>query len=98
MKKEELICIFSRKIRSILERSAADFLFIEEIRLRVGQPLCICRGRGEEYLTPSGRIFMLLRRSSVRGSSPYPEVTGWDWRERQWSRVETSEGLSTYLF
>ncbi|MCJ7834160.1 stage III sporulation protein AA [Cuneatibacter sp. NSJ-177] len=56
MKKEELICIFSRKIRSILERSAADFLFFEEIRLRVGQPLCICRGRGEEYLTPSGRI------------------------------------------
>lgn len=56
MKKEELFCIFSRKIRSILERSAADFLCLEEIRLRAGQPLCVCRGRGEEYLTPSGRI------------------------------------------
>lgn len=56
MKKEELICIFGRKIRSILERSAADFLRFEEIRLRTGQPLCICRGQGEEYLTSSGRI------------------------------------------
>lgn len=54
MKREEITCVFGRKIRSILERSAVDFSVLEEIRLRAGQPLCICQMGTHRYLTPLG--------------------------------------------
>jgi len=56
MRKEELIRIFSRKIRGILERTSADFLHVEEIRLRAGKPLTLCLNGREEYLDEQGRL------------------------------------------
>ncbi len=54
MKREELTCMFAKKIRGILERSTVDFSVLEEIRLRAGQPLCVCCGGRERYLTVTG--------------------------------------------
>ena len=46
MKKEELIRLFSGRVRRILEAVNLDFGQIHEIRLRTGAPLqMICRGR-----------------------------------------------------
>ena len=46
MKKEELIRLFSGRVRRILEEMDLDFSDIHEIRLRAGAPLqMICRGR-----------------------------------------------------
>ena len=46
MKKEELIRLFSGRVRRILEEMDLDFSEIHEIRLRAGAPLqMICRGR-----------------------------------------------------
>ena len=37
--KDELIKIFSKRIRQILSRMTIDFQEVQEIRLRVGAPL-----------------------------------------------------------
>lgn len=55
MKREELIRIFSRKIRGILERMPVDFEQLEEIRLRVGQPFTLCVDGRKLFLDESGR-------------------------------------------
>lgn len=46
MKKEELIRLFSGRVRRILERVDLDFSQVHEIRMRTGAPLqMICRGK-----------------------------------------------------
>ena len=54
MKKEEFTCMFAKKIRGILERGAVDLSLLEEIRLRAGQPLCVCQDGVRRYLKPDG--------------------------------------------
>lgn len=55
-KKEEILKIFPRDLRTILGQVPVDFREVQEIRLRVGQPLMmICRSR--EYLvTGDGKL------------------------------------------
>lgn len=55
MNKDELIRIFSKKIRSILERTPVDFLYLEEIRLRAGQPLVVIVSGSGAYLDEDGK-------------------------------------------
>lgn len=55
-KKDELIHIFSKNIREILNRMSVDFEEVQEIRLRVGAPLFVVY-RSEEYcITPAGDL------------------------------------------
>lgn len=55
-KKDELINIFSRNIREILNRVAIDFDEVQEIRLRVAAPLLIVYRNEEYYVTPQAAL------------------------------------------
>lgn len=55
-KKDELINIFSRNIREILNRMTIDFTEVQEIRLRVGAPLFVVYRNEEYYITPTGTL------------------------------------------
>lgn len=55
-KKDELVKIFSRNIRSILNRTSVDFEEVQEIRLRVRGPLLILYQNREYYLTGEGTL------------------------------------------
>ena len=63
MRKEEIIRLFSGRVRLVLDRLDLDFRHIHEIRLRTGAPLqLICR-RGEYFPDENGRA----RREPGRG-------------------------------
>ncbi len=55
-RKDELINIFSRSIREILNRVTIDFDEVQEIRLRVGAPLLMVYRNEEYYVTPRGSL------------------------------------------
>lgn len=55
-KKDELIKIFSKEIRMILERVAVDFEDVQEIRLRVQAPLLMLYGNREYYVNSDGTL------------------------------------------
>lgn len=55
-KKDELIKIFSKNIRMILERVAVDFEDVQEIRLRVQAPLLMLYGNREYYVEADGAL------------------------------------------
>ena len=52
-RKDEIIRIFAREIRQILQRAEADFDRVQEIRLRVGAPLLIVYKNREYYVSRS---------------------------------------------
>jgi stage III sporulation protein AA len=53
-RKDELINIFSKDIREILNRVSVDFNEVQEIRLRAGGPLLMIYRNEEYYVTDSG--------------------------------------------
>ncbi len=55
-RKDEIIRIFAREIRQILQRAEADFDRVQEIRLRVGAPLLIVYKNREYYVSRSGSL------------------------------------------
>ncbi|WP_333649049.1 stage III sporulation protein AA [Lacrimispora sp.] len=55
-KKDELIKIFSRNIREILNQVTVDFDEVQEIRLRVAAPLLMIYRNEEFYMTPKGTL------------------------------------------
>ncbi|MEY8353072.1 stage III sporulation protein AA [Lachnospiraceae bacterium 54-53] len=55
-KKDELINIFSRNIREILNRMTIDFMEVQEIRLRVAAPLLMVYRNEEYYITRKGNL------------------------------------------
>ena len=55
-RKDELINIFSRSIREILNRVTIDFDEVQEIRLRVGAPLLMVYRNEEYYVTSRGSL------------------------------------------
>lgn len=55
-KKDELIHIFSKNIRQILNRVSADFDEVQEIRLRAAGPLLILYRNEEFYVTENGAL------------------------------------------
>ena len=94
-RKDEIIRIFAKEIRRILEQSDADFNEVQEIRLRAEAPLLlICRDR-EYGVTPAGisaaTPSMLLRKNCAGALSLSREATGSDWRERRWRKTRISE-------
>ena len=80
-KREELIKIFSKDIRTILKQVSVDFEQVQEIRLRVHAPLLMICNNHEYYITPEGNL-------SMRADEAYP-VT------RQ-ALKETLEYMSSY--
>ena len=57
-KREELIKIFSKDIRTILKQVSVDFEQVQEIRLRVHAPLLMICNNHEYYITPEGNLSM----------------------------------------
>lgn len=55
-RKGEVIRIFAKEIRRILQRMEADFRQVQEIRLRAGAPLLMVYGNREYYVTDQGRL------------------------------------------
>lgn len=55
-RRDELIRIFSRRIRELLRAVPVDFGQVQEIRLRVDAPLLMICGNREYYITPEGRL------------------------------------------
>lgn len=55
MKREEILRLFAGNIRKILELSGLDFEKMQEIRLRVDQPLILIYEGKEVFLDPRGR-------------------------------------------
>lgn len=55
-KKDELIKIFSKNIREILNRVSVDFNEIQEIRLRVAAPLLMIYRNEEYYISRQGEL------------------------------------------
>ena len=54
--KDELIKIFSKRIRQILSRMTIDFQEVQEIRLRVGAPLIMIYKNQEFYIDSQGHL------------------------------------------
>ena len=76
-RKDEIIRIFAKEIRRILEQSDADFNEVQEIRLRAEAPLLlICRDR-EYGVTPAGilkeeiRGVHMVTREEIRETMEY---------------------------
>lgn len=55
-RKEQVIKIFSKEIRTILSKVPADFDQVQEIRLRVNSPLLMVLNNREHYLTKEGTL------------------------------------------
>lgn len=55
-KREELIKIFSKDIRTILKQVSVDFEQVQEIRLRIHAPLLMIFNNHEYYITPEGNL------------------------------------------
>lgn len=55
-KREELIKIFSKDIRKILQQTTVDFEQVQEIRLRIHAPLLMICNNHEFYITPEGNL------------------------------------------
>ena len=56
---EEVFGIFPARIRNALKRGGMDQTLLQEIRMRVGQPLiCIYDGK-ERFLSPGGGLTQL---------------------------------------
>lgn len=52
--KKEIIRLFSMEIRNMLDKSAVDFQYVHEIRLRVNQPIVLLYNNEEMYLNKNG--------------------------------------------
>ncbi len=63
-KREELVKIFSKDIRTILKQVSVDFEQVQEIRLRIHAPLLMICNNREYYITPEGHL-------SVRAEEAY---------------------------
>lgn len=55
-KRDELIKIFSKDIRTILRQVSVDFEQVQEIRLRIHAPLLMIYNNHEYYITPAGKL------------------------------------------
>ncbi len=53
-RKDELINLFSKNVREILNKVALNFDEVQEIRLRVAAPLMLVYRNEEYYLTDQG--------------------------------------------
>ena len=56
MNREELMDLFSEKIRELLARLPVDYEEVQEIRLRAEKPLLIRYGTREYFVTEDGKL------------------------------------------
>ncbi len=73
-RKDELINIFSRNIREILNRVAIDFDEVQEIRLRVAAPLLMVYRNEEFYLSPGGSLSKESKDAYVASKNELKEI------------------------
>lgn len=64
-RKDEIIRIFAKEIRRILQKAEADFGRMQEIRLRVGAPLLVVYENREYYVACSGALEITDRNAHV---------------------------------
>lgn len=79
--KDEFIKIFSINIRNILQKVCTDLEGVQEIRLRVGQPLLMVLNGKEYFVTESGRL---------------TEESGRGWKISKREIAETMEYIANY--
>lgn len=76
-KRDELIRIFSKEIRGILQNVAVDFGQVQEIRLRVQAPLLLVYRNQEYYVTAKGSLSSsredayIVKREELRETMEY---------------------------
>nr|WP_314461501.1 stage III sporulation protein AA [uncultured Clostridium sp.] len=73
-RKDELINLFSRNIREILNQVALSFDEVQEIRLRVAAPLMLVYKNEEYYLTGSGDISKKLEDAYIVSKNELKET------------------------
>ena len=56
MNREELMDLFSERIRELLVRLPVNYEEVQEIRLRAEKPLLIRYGTGEYFVTEEGML------------------------------------------
>ena len=81
MEHEELIRLFSGKVRRIMERATLDMANIYEIRLRVHSPLLLVYAGEEFFVTEEGAVL--------------PELTGWKSRDIRFRRRMSEKPWNT---
>lgn len=54
--REEILSLFSGKLRAALEDANVDYEHLQEIRLRVGKPVILISTQGELFLNADGRL------------------------------------------
>lgn len=64
-KKDELIKIFSKNLRQILEQVQVDFDRVQEIRLRIHAPLIMVYDGSEYYVTETGRLCKAVQEAFI---------------------------------
>ena len=73
-RKDELINLFSKNIREILNKVVLSFDEVQEIRLRVAAPLIMVYKNEESYLTRSGEISKRLEDAYIISRSELKET------------------------
>ncbi len=68
-RKEQIITIFSKEIRGILNQVPVDFEHLQEIRMRAGAPLLLIVEGREYYVTKSGRLSHARAEAYVTGQN-----------------------------
>lgn len=81
MNREELMDLFSEKIRELLARLPVDYEEVQEIRLRAEKPLLIRYGTREYFVTEDGKLseeesegFLVDKKNSWRPWSTSPII------------------------
>ena len=68
--KAQILNILAKSIRRIMEKEAVDFSYLQEIRLRAGQPVRILL-RNREKVLPSGEEPHIVTKEEVRETMEY---------------------------
>lgn len=68
--KAQILNILAKSIRRIMEKEAVDFSYLQEIRLRAGQPVRILL-RSREKVLPSGEEPHIVTKEEVRETMEY---------------------------
>ena len=68
--KAQILNILAKSIRRIMEKEAVDFSYLQEIRLRAGQPVRILL-RNREKVLPCGEEPHIVTKDEVRETMEY---------------------------
>ena len=60
-RKSQILNILAKNVRRVIEKDAADIDGLQEIRLRIGQPLRVLRGNREAVLSENGQPHIVTK-------------------------------------